>query len=109
MTSREGVKPQAAALLTLDALESNGKPGRFFHPATRPLLHDALFNTWYSFTIIDPDDIHVGETCRVEVAFANASAAPLAFPANTSARWGNGLVTRGTLVIERWYAVAARR
>ncbi|RDY67199.1 hypothetical protein [Lysobacter soli] len=92
--------PWRPAVISLQRIDSYGRPGRLLPVATTRPAARAESGVWYGFAIAaDLDTIGVGESVGVHVSFLDEEGARQAFESGTPIPFGDGVILRGTLVL----------
>lgn len=90
------------AVITVDEVDSNGRLGRPLPVATaRPVAFSVKEKTWYGFAIrhADVEIIEAGSSAFVSIEFLDSVGATSALPRGCPILFGDGVISRGTLVL----------
>ena len=97
------IYPDALATLSIDSVDSKGRPGIPVTAKLRPIVRRVDGSSWYSFVMTDAaQTIEVGDTATVAIAFVNPEDARIDFPEGTRTVFGDGPAIFGSFVLERW-------
>lgn len=99
------IKPQAVAVLRLDAEDSSGAATAPISVFPARLMALALHPQpiWFGFVVIESGSpITPGVVTRVPIAFLDEEGAQKTFHAGASVLFGDGVRTRGTLAIDEY-------
>lgn len=98
------IEPQAMAVLRLDATDSLGAPTvpiQVF-PARLMALSLQPKPLWFGFVVTESPRITPGTVTRVPITFLDEEGARKVFHAGSSILFGDGVRTRGVLVIDEY-------
>jgi hypothetical protein len=100
------IAPQAVAVLRLDLNDSSGTPTDPIHafPARLMALSLGPQPLWLGFVVTDEpmSPIGPGMNARVQIAFLDEESARKTFRVGSSILFGDGVITRGVLLIEEY-------
>ncbi|UOV05977.1 hypothetical protein MUU75_04595 [Pseudoxanthomonas mexicana] len=99
------LRPQAFGILRLDDVESDGKQGRPISVGSDRLMALSVQAEplWFGFVVAgEGQKIMPGGEQHVGIAFLDEQGARKSFPLHVSILFGNGICSRGTLVLDRY-------